>query len=282
MGVSISEHKSILPSALAGAEFASKLMTIEANYSPLPTLLLSKGDLTSKVQFLTEVVNRVVTEVPQSHPSLDLICQAVFGKRLAYPLGDLFCRYYLFKQFTATSKGVANLREGILPERVKNIYDNDSLLSQFDFLLTILESTKLEDYGVTLTKLNHLVVKELEKATKLVMKDVISSEENRNLLKSRLDKVLGVDGDLEWGPDHLNFLVNLANYLKGPRVYFAIELGRTIEEIERISNSHYLRGREATTGVTEGEPRAEKHEQFTVMDSYLRRDALKLLDSCMH
>lgn len=170
MGVSISEHKSILPSALAGAEFASKLMTNEANYSPLPTLLLSKGDLTSKVQFLTEVVNRVVTEIPQSHPSLDLMCQAVFGKRLAHPLGDLFCRYYLFKQFTATRKGVTDLREGILPERIATIYNNESLLTQFDFLLTILESTKLEDYGVTLTKLNHLVVKELEKATKLVMK----------------------------------------------------------------------------------------------------------------
>jgi hypothetical protein len=89
IGVSISEHKSIVPSELIGMEFASKLITKEGDLSPLPILLRVQGGIACKMQFLMEVVKRVVANPYSRSPRLDVLLDASFGKRLRSHLSGI-------------------------------------------------------------------------------------------------------------------------------------------------------------------------------------------------
>lgn len=89
LGVGISLHKSIVPSEEVGLEFASKLISKLGNLSPLPVILLLKEGIVSKLQFLTEVVDRLVSDGVQRAPDLDCLLTACFGKRLKDILGSV-------------------------------------------------------------------------------------------------------------------------------------------------------------------------------------------------
>lgn len=81
IGVGISIPKSISPSSLIGLEFASKLINKDGNLSPLPTLLLTRGRLIDKITFLSQVVERLLTEGSSEVPDLPTLFASVFGQK---------------------------------------------------------------------------------------------------------------------------------------------------------------------------------------------------------
>jgi len=89
IGVGISIHKSILPSALRGLEFASKLFRVEGNLSPLPIVLLTKQGIVAKLQFFTELVTRLVDGHVRECHTLEMFAASIFGKKLADNLRSL-------------------------------------------------------------------------------------------------------------------------------------------------------------------------------------------------
>lgn len=114
LGVHISQQKCVFPSDVNGLEFASKYINKEGNLRPLPTVLLTKPGLLNKVQFLRQVVSRILRDGVREAPDLEQLSNSVFGTKLGRHLRDLFIKYFFISLFCNIKK--SDLETGCLPE----------------------------------------------------------------------------------------------------------------------------------------------------------------------
>lgn len=123
LGVDISTTKSIFPSEVGGMEFASKLLTKEGNLSPLPLRLLSReSSLPMKLEFIVQVVDRMINSVGSHASDFESILNAVFR---FYPKGirqdtckAIFGEYYLLQNYLKLSS--TDLRSGTVPRALSS------------------------------------------------------------------------------------------------------------------------------------------------------------------
>lgn len=263
IGVFISEHKSIVPSDLIGLEFASKLIRKEGNLSPLPIVLLRKKGLVFKIQFLTSVVDRLVTSGSHDSPNLDHILKVVFGPRLIYTLGDLFCRYYVFSKYSKIAPN--DITSGVVPELLLNL----NRIPQFEHLSSVFNTCRIENIIHCLSEVNKFILKNLEKATR-ELRSEIQKDYYPDVSKKLNDLRPGTD--LHSLEGYTSFCVNFTNYINGPTKSFFMELLETVDKLEQVRGVDFYDGIDIFN-------KNNSHESYSLLDMYLDRDSIKLLDS---
>lgn len=259
IGVGISLHKSILPSEKIGLEFASKLINSDGNLSPLPVVLLTKGGIVCKIQFLTEVVTRLVDGNVTEGPDLSILFDAIFGKRLADNLGGLWGLYFIFSIYRKAKS--QDLLEGHLPEFFQKL-NKVSGISLVEDLLTLHSTVKLSAVKSIFDSLEAEKLKTFHKISKILLKGII----REYILKLiPLISALGRNQALN-STEIAQLSVVINQYLKGP---FSVYLINVLEVIN---------GREPFVGPLPRGRSMKGHEMWTNMDTVLRRAELELID----
>jgi hypothetical protein len=124
LGVDISTTKSIFPSEVGGMEFVSKLLTKEGNLSPLPLRLLSReSSLSMKLEFIVQMVDRMINSVGSHASDFESILNTVFpyyhkGKMRQDTCKAIFGEYYLLQQYLKLSE--TDLRSGTVPRALSS------------------------------------------------------------------------------------------------------------------------------------------------------------------
>lgn len=260
MGVGISLHKSILPSPLNGMEFASKLINREGNLSPLPVVLLTKQGIVAKLQFLTELVGRLLAGPVRECHDLDHLLTSVFGPKLKDYLGGVWVNYFFFSLYGKLRS--SQLEQGHLPELLLKANKLRGI-SLVDDLLAIHSTVKLSDIKALLLKLEAEKVSIFNKITKVLMKGMITDKLSKIVPFMR---GLGLDTALSrLEVVQLSVLINL--YLKGPYSVFITEIFK-IQEGQRPKIGPATLESSASDG----------HEMWSSVDAVLRRKELGLID----
>jgi hypothetical protein len=187
IGVSISMHKSIVPSELQGLEFASKLINKDGNLSPLPIVLLTKPGIVAKLQFFGEVILRLVGGNVAEGPDLQCLLVAIFGKQLADDLGGLAVSYILFSHYRKIS--VQQLQCGNLPEFFQRLA-RASGISLVEDLLICNSIVKLSTIESVLRKLEAEKLKTFHNMSKTLIKAIM--RDTTSLIRAQIN-LLGGD-----------------------------------------------------------------------------------------
>nr|DAZ90606.1 TPA_asm: RdRp [Nebalia bipes mitovirus 1] len=264
MGVGISTHKSIVPSRKVGLEFASKLINWNGDISPLPIVLLTKKGIVSKIQFLSQVVERIVTGPIRNSPTLEILLDGVFGPRLRGKLGDLWARHFFFSLWRKIRK--VEIEKGLLPEffRIANKQSEISLVGDLSAMYSRL---KLDTFQIALGKLELEKVRLFDKITKLLFKSISKDTTSKviGLLRS-----LGGERGLSQS-ERAQLGVLISQYIKGPSRYYLVELASLLES----------RNPEIGPSPEGRFPNTVKHENYSVLDSVLSRRELELIDQIL-
>lgn len=252
IGVRISVPKSIHPSDLIGLEFASKLIMKEGNLSPLPILLLVRGRLIDKITFISQLVDRVLTDSIQRVPSLESLFVALFGERHWEKLSEIWVHIYFILKLLKMKQGELSL--GRIPEPLASVKGGRvtwacDLLCKFEaFRLRFIQLILMEVYNRKITA--------FQKITKLIRKSIIM--DFRVHVKRFLDP-LGP----EPGPCLLDLVNLIARWLKGPFINTIVEVQKYFDSQEKLN---------------QGASTLPNHEDWTEGDRVFSREELKVID----